>query len=603
MAQYINVLTEDEIAKILSECHAKWDMPVLSGKRIREIKKSDNFKNYLEKLKILRKRYEKEPITMVPYSLFKLFEETGDRTQYEKVYFDGRKKLVAAVLNALLYGRDKDKEIVADLIWAVCDEYTWCLPAHLNGRGLKDPELGNHFTIDLFMAETGETLAEICHLCRSFLPEIVRKRAMSLVRDRVLRIYEVNTYGWERWRTNWAAVCGGSVSTAAIYAEADGYITERELANIICRTQSTLQFFLEGFPEDGTCGEGVSYWNYGFGHFVYYADMLRRRTCGRIDMFETPHVKKIAEFHQKCFFDSGMTVSFSDAIEGEKYDLGLLSYLSGLYDTVKMPPVKFAEIFKGDPCYRFSREFRHLLWGRTDNVESVAEGSVYLFPNSSWYVATSEDGSINMAAKAGRNDEAHNHNDVGSFLIYKNGRSILSDLGSGEYTKEYFSPDRYNVFCCCSRSHSVPVIGGKYQRPGGGYRASSVVLSEDGISMDMAGAYGIPDLLHFYRTVRFDVKTGRTCISDSFEFANEAESVTERFITRGRPVISDGKVILSSEDGEVRMTLSYDPDILTLKTSEEEFSDHFSVKRTVYCIDLTFKDTSAKKGSAEFIID
>ena len=53
-----------------------------------------------------------------------------------------------------------------------------------------------------------------------------------------------------------------------------------------------------------------------------------------------------------------------------------------------------------------------------------------------------------LIAKAGHNDENHNQNDVGSFILHVNGESLLTDPGPGLYTRDYFRAARYeNVFC------------------------------------------------------------------------------------------------------------------------------------------------------------
>ena len=50
---------------------------------------------------------------------------------------------------------------------------------------------------------------------------------------------------------------------------------------------------------------------------------------------------------------------------------------------------------------------------------------------------------------------------------------MLDDLGSGEYTKKYFSNERYEIFCTRGLSHNIPVIGGSDQKAGSEYRADA----------------------------------------------------------------------------------------------------------------------------------
>src|SRR5665811_67811 len=51
-----------------------------------------------------------------------------------------------------------------------------------------------------------------------------------------------------------------------------------------------------------------------------------------------------------------------------------------------------------------------------------------------------------FSAKGGSNGEGHNHNDVGSFMLYFNGDPVMIDVGVGTYTSKTFSPQRYDIW-------------------------------------------------------------------------------------------------------------------------------------------------------------
>ncbi len=63
------------------------------------------------------------------YSLYRQFIKNGDRAGYETPYFDKRSMLTLAVLE-LIFGNQDRLDLVQDLIWSVCEETTWVLPAH-----------------------------------------------------------------------------------------------------------------------------------------------------------------------------------------------------------------------------------------------------------------------------------------------------------------------------------------------------------------------------------------------------------------------------------------------------------------------------------------
>lgn len=234
-------------------------------------------------------RLLRETMPLLKWSDFKRFQEDGDRHAYESAYFARRKRLTAFGLLAWLEPQHSPYlEALLDTVWAVCDEYTWCLPAHLPAGAGKHTEY-----IDLFAAETAFTLAELLTLTGGSWPETVRMRTRGEVERRVLGPYESNrNFGWETARHNWSAVCAGSIGAAAIHLVEDA----DRLRNILARVLTSLDCFLEGFGEDGVCKEGYGYWLYGFGYFTYFADLLRRRSSGALDLFARDKVRSIAMF-------------------------------------------------------------------------------------------------------------------------------------------------------------------------------------------------------------------------------------------------------------------------------------------------------------------
>jgi hypothetical protein len=78
-----------------------------------------------------------------------------------------------------------------------------------------------------------------------------------------------------------------------------------------------------------------------------------------------------------------------------------------------------------------------------------------------------------LAMKGGDNNESHNHNDVGSFIVYKNGKPVLIDAGVGEYTKQTFSPDRYKIWSMQSLYHNLPSFDGVGQVNGSQYASKN----------------------------------------------------------------------------------------------------------------------------------
>ena len=113
---------------------------------------------------------------------------------------------------------------------------------------------------------------------------------------------------------------------------------------------------------------------------------------------------------------------------------------------------------------------RELFW----TVPADAEPGVSLsrhdwFGGMMWMVARvdpADPDALVLAAKGGNNQEMHNQNDVGNFIVHVNGESIIPDIGRGRYTKQYFGPERYDH----SGQLVVGPLGARAQRPTAGTR-------------------------------------------------------------------------------------------------------------------------------------
>ena len=152
--------------------------------------------------------------------LFSMFEETGNRLQYENAYFGRRKYLVAFACNAL-FAKERDISIdLSSLEWVleqICEEICWALPAHVNRK--KDAKW--KITLDLFACETAQSLLEIAFLFRNDLRPELLCRIWKESNRRVLQPFLTQDSGefwWETSKSNWNAVCCGSVGAAACYA-------------------------------------------------------------------------------------------------------------------------------------------------------------------------------------------------------------------------------------------------------------------------------------------------------------------------------------------------------------------------------------------------
>ncbi|MFC0215823.1 hypothetical protein ACFFK0_25840 [Paenibacillus chartarius] len=567
----------------------------------------EEYRPAVEEIRAEGERLLGQPIPELTYTLFSMYESRGSRLEFERVYFEKRRRLTTfGLLTQLEPERPEFREALQDAIWSILNEYTWCLPAHLSGSvetdgsqpfavdgpGWSRGERGTR--IDLFAAETGFALSEIWRMCEAWLPPLIASRIAEEVVRRLFKPYLLHgPYHWETAEHNWSAVCAGSIASAALYMIQDPV----QLAPIIEKALASMERYLAGFGEDGACLEGIGYWNYGFGFFVYFADLLAKRTDGGIDLFRQEKVRRIAQFQQKAYLDGDIAVNFSDSMQRAKVHIGLTHYLAAVFPAdVAAPPAGLRASYTDDHCSRWAPAVRNLLWFAPGQSGASWEPADYVLPNAQWLVSRHESaaGSFGFAAKGGHNDEPHNHNDLGHFILTACGEVFLCDLGSGEYTNRYFGPDRYTYDCNGSQGHSVPIVDGQLQMAGPSSAAicleAEIGGGEDTFALDLTKAYHVPHVSSFVRSFTWrKAELPRLLLEDLFVFAEKPSELVERFVTKLEPVIGDeGMVTVTGGNGRT-LWIGCDPLQLRPSVSKHSYRDHFGQDTAWYAIDFAVR--------------
>lgn len=505
--------------------------------KLKEIKEDALFVPLMEKSK---REFEAELHTVPPsltYSDFNLFFETGNRSCFEELYFKRRQRLKRAAILFLFGGEEKYKNELCNMIWQICSEISWVIPAHLNNIDVC--EYRSH--IDLFAAETGATLAEILYLMKDKLPGKIVDLINCELKARIFDAYEQKEFWWESLKSNWAAVCGGSVGTAYMYAAPERFEKVKD------RLLMTLNSFLDGYMDDGCCIEGISYWRYGFGFYMIFADAYYHFTDGKCDLRHGRKIDEIAKYMQRVIMRKDIVVSFSDASRNYSVrNVGFAAYLSKNYEGVLISENLISENISLDKSFMLIRD---LLWYEPDALKGdgqLKEGMIY-FKDAQWYINKKK--KYSFAAKAGHNNEEHNHNDVGSFIFADDSGQLLADLGAMEYTKANFEPEtRYTLLQNSSLGHSVPIIDGAGQEYGSRYKGRVLNVCEDEFSLEMHEAYE-GNIKSVVRTFRLN--ENGIIIHDSFSNSS-GHSITERFVSVVKPNFTDegvriGNALLKTE--------------------------------------------------------
>ena len=518
------------------------------------------------------------PIPVLSYTRFRDYARDGNRSRYEAIVFRRREQMKLAAIACAL-GLDY-KEYLQDLIWAECETTWWTLPAHERPG-----------PIDLFVAMNGREMAFMRAMLGQTLDEEVRARMAEDVRRRVLRPFlEGAGVGW--WHTttnNWNAVCHGGIVIAALLLETDPAV----LTTILAKALTGLERFLQGFTSDGGCTEGMSYWVFGFGWYVALAAALYDFTDGRIDLMRREGIEAICRYPLSATLRPGQMVPFADC-HNSYIPYAMAAQINRFHAIPEL--LGMCELTEGGQAVIDTLEDLLLYDGRP--VTPWRDRASHHLEQLG--IVLMRRGEMSVAAKGGHNNEHHNHNDIGSFLVHKGRTLFLTDPGAPIYSAKTFSDRRYESPYCNSFGHSVPVVGGKWQAIGEQYRGQLTVEGLNGPAprcrIEMAGAYDLPDLAGLRRELTLGADD-RVDLTDRFAFRAAPASIEEAFITQlPAAVAPDGSsvTITSPSDGVATLTCrqSGQFQVAEIAGSREESHHHDPLWRITFIPAQTQKETT-----------
>jgi sigma54-dependent transcription regulator len=89
---------------------------VLNGKKREDVLASSFLASAIEELRGEADRFLDRKIPVLPFSLFKQFDTSGDRKQFEALYFERRKRFTALALAAWLWEKQEYIAALEDII-------------------------------------------------------------------------------------------------------------------------------------------------------------------------------------------------------------------------------------------------------------------------------------------------------------------------------------------------------------------------------------------------------------------------------------------------------------------------------------------------------
>lgn len=506
------------------------------------------------------------------------FSRTGNRSRFEEKYFTKRYALSALVLAECVEDKGRFLNDIVNGIFSICEESAWQLPAHNTYvRDMPQLPLPDKMNpvLDIFACETGAVLGTVYYLLKTKLDQIspfLSTRIMDELRHRIFMPYLERHFWWmgngKEAMNNWTIWCTQNVLLSVFLTDTDETLRRKTLEKA-CRSAD---HFLAEYGEDGCCDEGAQYYRHAALSLFYMMEILNEVTDHAFsELYQVDKIKNMASYILNVHVDHIYYVNFADCCPvagragiGEFLFAGRIGnaelarfaakdYLAGGYESLLLSKESnlFYRLENGMHAARI-REYAGA------NKDPVPHKDIY-YPSVGLFITRDE--SLCLAVKAGDNADSHNHNDTGSFTVYKNGSPLLIDVGVESYTKKTFSPQRYEIWTMQSAYHNLPTVNGVMQADGEEYKAANVRCHMDEsigmIEMDIAPAYPSKAGLAYYDRKAVLYKGKEIVIQDSFGF---------------RDRLKDGDDADKSQPGDAKESLSGDvPDsvVLSLMTYEK----------------------------------
>ena len=559
----------------------------------------------------------------LPATLFLEFARNGNRSNYQNVRNERRNTLSDLVIAECVEGKERFLDDIVNGIWVVCEETYWGVPAHLNiqkaGNGLPDVE---EPTVDLFVGETANLLSWTYYLLGEKLDKVSPLVRPRIEREMKIRVLEPcltrDDFWWMGFRggivNNWNPWCNSNWLTTIMVFEKDQHKRFVAFEKIV----RSLDKFIDVYHDDGGCDEGPGYWGRAGASLFECLELLYSATDGKFNVYDNPLIQEIGKYIYRAHINGDYFVNFADAAAivnvagdivyryGKRIDDDQLTAF-GAFSAFKRKQSDFginSSLGRQLPAIFGAKDLFE-----TKPVQPLLR-DVWM-KDLQFMTARSEAGSeqgLFVAAKGGHNDESHNHNDIGNFIVYLDGRPMIIDVGVETYTKKTFSSQRYEIWTMQSAFHNLPTIDGVMQEPGRKYEAQNVKYkSTDKLAemeLDISSSYPAKtNLKSWQRTIRLN-RGKNLKIKDSFQLKNSTNNLNTSLMTPCDVSINQNKIELKDKKTGRILFVEFKSKKMIAEVEEIKLEDTRLKSvwgEKIYRILLKVK-SSVKKDTWEFVI-
>lgn len=464
----------------------------------------------------------------ISLSLFRDFKKSGNRKNFENVYFEKRKKLSALVIAECIGNEGRFISKIEEGIWALLSEPDWVLPPHnsyIRDTEQEDTPLLSRPVLDLFACETAEILALArCTLKHRLNPIIVKDVEWALY-NRIVIPYTTDSFWWMGGQgplNNWSTWCTQNCLIASLSIPLD----EKTRFHIVRKASATLDAFIDDYESDGACPEGAAYYH-AAALTLFSAVLLLERATDRFfqKFFKNEKIRAMASYIEDVHVAKDIYLNYADSSPKAGH-LGAREYLFakaiGNDAMMHHAATDYMQFGFEEEDNDYNLYYKLLALASYQEIKKEAESRregikphFKAFPSSE--LAIYREGEITFAVKGGNNGESHNHNDVGSIILYRGSDPLLIDIGVETYTKTTFSRERYTLKPMQSAYHNLVNFGSLMQKDGKEYRAENVFFDETDATLDLRKAYPENEELKSYvRKIHFDRKNLLIHINEIF---------------------------------------------------------------------------------------
>lgn len=550
----------------------------------------------------------------------------GDRETWEGHAFARQQRLSRAVVAAAATLEKQWIDEVADGVWLLCEQSSWCWPAH-------DDTLREHGSIlatvtdpflDLGAGEVVAQLAWLDQLLGHQLDEHYPGLRARIRHEARIRVFEpfVRRRDWH-WIGlagdvhNWNPWIHGNVLVAALRL-LDQLQEREERAQVIGLVIEGIDRYVASLPDDGAIDEGYAYWWNGACRALEALEILCHATGGLMDAIPSiPALRNTVAFPHRMHLGGEWYLNLADGQAKPPSDQPWHALHRAAQHVGDREAQAHADAHRiiGAPAATEAEGLGRLLRGMTDASWLAASPEASPLPRDVWLASTqvliarervgSATG-LTLAAKAGHNGEHHNHNDVGSFVVASAGIPVIVDAGRPTYTAATFGPDRYDIWTMQSSWHNVPEICGVAQGTGSEYTATEVEAeitpSSASLSLDLARAYPLPGLGHWLRRVRLErgaasESPARVVIDDAWHrepMQTDEAATTVRLLVAGRVHLGAGTALITPIEGAPPVRVRWQADIaattITRTLDDPMLSTVWGETLTRIDLDVTTRD-------------